>query len=93
MQFKTILRSLIVISLIGSFCYYLTYNKKGIRAYFNHKQEIAKEQDYVKKLNTQIVTLQHACDVWDTDPFEREKLARQELQMSYTNEYVYFTHS
>lgn len=89
MYTKHIVRGIILCGLLGSFGYYLTFSKKGILAYFERKQEVLIEKKVVEKLKAEIAKLQHDTHKWETDSYAREKLAREDLQMSYTNEYVY----
>ena len=89
MRMKQFIRGTILFSLLGSFGYYLTFSKKGVLAYLERRQEILIEQKIVEKLKAEVAKLELSTEKWNSDPYVREKLAREDLHMSYTNEYVY----
>ena len=89
MKAKTIIQSIIIIAICGSFGKHLIFGKKGIREYF----QLQKESEFVKKeictVNQEITHLQSSIQKWTSDDFEKEKVAREDLQMGHPNELVY----
>lgn len=86
---KNFIRVLLVASLTTYSGYYFYTNPKGIM----HQKKLAAENTKLKQkitlLEQEISTLQTNRVMLESDPFEKEKVMREDLHMSYTNEYVY----
>ena len=89
MNFKSWIKLLIVVALIGWYIYYLYNNPKGIKFQRARATENAQEQSLIAALEADISKLQTKKIALQSDPFEQEKIIREDLQMSCTNEYVY----
>ncbi|MBM3886541.1 hypothetical protein FJ364_01310 [Candidatus Dependentiae bacterium] len=83
----------IKLSLLAGACiwyiHYLYTNPKGI---FQQRQMIAEntiDKQTIHSLIAEIDTLKQKTTALQSDSFEREKIIREDLQMSCTNEYVY----
>jgi len=86
---KQLLQALILTCLSSSFIYYLRYTDNGIEAYFALKKENNEEEKKVQELQATIKKLEGTIQQWKNDDFIKEKMAREDLQMSFTNEYTY----
>jgi len=91
MKIKNVVRTIIIVTLLTSFSYYLFFSKKGIKHILALKQECAQEQQEVDLLTTQVATLKKSIYEWNNNPFAKELTAREDLHMTYTNETVYIT--
>lgn len=68
---------------------YIIFGKRGILEYYKLKNEIELEQQQIKDLEAEIHKLQAKIDNWNSDEFNTEKFARQDLQMGKSNEQVF----
>lgn len=89
MNLKSWIKLLIIAALIGWYIYYLYNNPKGIKFQRARAAENAQEQSLIAELEADIDKLQTKKVGIISDPFEQEKIIREDLQMSCTNEYVY----
>lgn len=89
MKAKTLIKIVILSMMIVVAGYYLIINEHGILTHRNLKKEVQIEKQVVTKLEQEIITLEQRLQVAQNDPFEKERLAREDLLMSYTNEFVY----
>ncbi len=89
MEIRFILHSIILITLSTTFFYHLYYTKNGFKAH----QELCVEVEHAKikqaELKHKIASLETELHDWQTDLFVKEKMAREDLLYSYTNEHVY----
>lgn len=69
---------------------YIVLGKKGIAQYFLLKDELEKELSYVHEMEKKYIELQNDAIAWQEDSFEFEKIARDDLQMAFTNEMLYY---
>lgn len=91
MKAKNIIRGLFALSLCCVTFIYFWRGDHGLRTYLNLKKEVLQEASTVKALEDNINGIKQKIAQWNTDSFEKEKIARQDLSMSYTNELVYLT--
>ena len=89
MKIKMILHSLVIIGICTSYGYYLMFGKKGITQYTRLRKETDSEKQFVAKLEEEINELSNALHVWKHEEIAKEHMAREDLQMSYTNELIY----
>lgn len=89
MDKKNLTTNLIFISFCAIVTYYLIWGTNGVKTYFTFKNKIETKKAQVKALETEVLTLNNQIKQWQSDEFELEKTARQELNMSCTNELVY----
>lgn len=89
MRAKTILQGLVLLATLVAVGHYLITNEHGIQTYLGLKKETLLEKQIVAKLEHEINELEQTLVAWETNPLEKEKLAREDLLMSYTNEFVY----
>lgn len=78
--------------LAGLVCWYIHHlytNPKGVLYQKSLAKENATEQARVNSLVAEVAKLQTKTIALQSNRFEREKIIRQDLQMSCTNEYVY----
>lgn len=54
------------------------------------RDENIKLEQEVATLNTEIATLEHEIVAWNTDPFYKEKVAREQLQMAREQDEILF---
>lgn len=89
MKIKNIIRASILLGLLASFGYYLTYSKKGIATYLELKKELLKEQTDVKMLTKEVADLNQSLQEWHGNLVAKELTVRNEFHMTYTNEMLY----
>ncbi len=89
MKIRFILHSIILSALCGSFFYHLYYTKNGLKAHRELCTEVEATKEQQSKLQHQIASLEAELHEWQTDTFVKEKVAREDLLYSYTNEHVY----
>lgn len=68
---------------------YIVFSKRGIREYLHIKDDIDKTKQNIVTMEATIESLKEKIVAWKKEDFEQEKLARQELNMGFTNELVY----
>ena len=90
MQKKHFVQGALLLMLGAGMGHYLIFNPNGLQAQKRLKATIAQEQSQVDGLKQKIATLEQELTTWRKDCFYQEKLAREDLHMSYTNEMVYF---
>lgn len=91
MKIKTIVQSSFFLALTGCAAIYFFNGKQGLRTYLTLKKEFRQEQATVEKLEHNIKEISQDIQTWQTDQLERERVARQDYGMSFTNELVYVT--
>jgi cell division protein FtsB len=89
MDTKTIIKLCILTGLGGWYTHYLYENPKGIKHQRILEAKNAQEQAAITALEEKISTLKTKTIAMQSNRFEREKIIREDLQMSCTNEYVY----
>lgn len=91
MKIKTLIQHIIFLLLLCGAALYFVFGKKGIRSYVSLKQEFDQEKERVVNLEQEIEQINQTIKKWQKDSFEKERIARQDLSMSFTNELVYLT--
>lgn len=91
MKTKTLIHGLFFLSLCCITLIYFWKSDYGLRSYINLHKEVQQEEDNVHSLEDAIKNIKQKTAQWNTDSFEKEKIARQDLSLSYTNELVYIT--
>ena len=89
MKLKTALKSGLLGLLMGLALYGAFFGKKGI--FHHHKliQEIATEKEAIALILQENARLNTLITEVGQGTFPHEKIAREDLQMSCTNEYIY----
>lgn len=89
MDKKSVIKLCIIASVAGGYCYHFYTNPKGIY----HQRELAEENS---KIVADISAIESEIDIIKTktinlesNRYEQEKIMREDLQLSCTNEYVY----
>ncbi|MBX9830685.1 septum formation initiator family protein [Candidatus Babeliales bacterium] len=90
MQKKHLIQGALLLMLGIGMGHYLVFNPNGLQMQKRLKATIAQEQTKVDDLKQKIAALEQELTTWREDSFYQEKLAREDLLMSYTNEMVYF---
>jgi len=80
---------IILITLATLLILYIFFSKRGIRHYFELQKTIVEDTQQVIELEQTIAELKEKIDVWQKENFEQELMARQDLNMGFTNELVY----
>ena len=89
MDFKSWTKLGLLAGLGGWYVHHLYTNPKGIIYQQSLAAENAAEQNIINTLSRQVANLQSKTIALQSSSFEREKIIREDLQMSCTNEYVY----
>ena len=88
MKKRTIFRLFFVAEII-IFGYFYYFGAQGIRAV----QELNVENEQISKkitvLNEEISSIKEQIVAWNEDPFHKEKIAREQLQMAAEGEEIY----
>jgi len=82
-------QKIIFISLCTLLCFYVIFSKRGVREYLRKQHEIEQEKLAVVDIEKTIENLKTKIQAWKKEDFEHERMARQDLNMGYTNELVY----
>ena len=89
MNLKSWIKIGLLAGLGGWYIYHLYTNPKGLLHQRGLAKENAIEQARVNSLVAEVANLQTKTIALQSNRFEREKIIREDLQMSCTNEYVY----
>ena len=71
---------------------YLVVSEHGLLAYWKLKEEINQKKAIITEFENDINQLQASIHAFENDPFEKERIARQDLQLGYKYELVYVLH-
>ncbi len=91
MKIKTIIQSSFFLAVCCAALIYVVRSKQGLLSFINHKKEFQQELLKVQALEQKNDAIKKEISDWKTNPLEQEKMARQDLGMSFTNEVVYIT--
>jgi len=89
MEIKTLVR---LIAVVGSSLFafkYICLGKMGIARYRALHHELAMQQQSNAVLADEVAALRQRLHAWNTDPFQLEKHAREELLLGGADEIVY----
>ncbi len=89
MTYKNIIRSISLLSLVGSIIYYVMVGEHGVMRQRRLQQHVQQEKDLIITLETDINHLKNDLQCWHQNPWYEEQYARQDLCMGCTNELVY----
>ena len=89
MELKTTIKTSVLVLFVGLALHGAFFGEKGILRHRELVQEIVTEQLAITEISQENATLNQQIAATQGDSFPREKIAREDLQMSCTNEYVY----
>ena len=89
MKSNSVAKKILFITLCSILISYVIFSKRGIREYLRMHSEIEGKKQDITDVEKTIETLKNKLQTWKTEDFEREKLAREDLNMGLTNELVY----
>ena len=89
MNIKFFIQIFLLILIVFLCGQYLIFDKTGIKKSSKLKKECCREQEQVFQLKNEIKELKHTICGLQTKIFEKEKIIREDLQLSCTNEYIY----
>jgi cell division protein FtsB len=72
------------------FIYVFIYGNKGWLTLRVLKQEVVQGAQAVDRCTEKIVQLKSEAELWATDPFYKEKIAREELQMARKGDEIFY---
>lgn len=90
MKNKNFVHSLLLMLFAVGSGSYILLSKRGITEYLALRKELQSELDHVHSMEKTYEYLQAHAQAWEEGLFEIEKSARQDLQMGYTNELLYY---
>lgn len=90
MKTKHFIQGALLIMLGAGMTHYIISNPNGLRAQKKLSQTLALEHNKVDSLKQNIAALEQEINSWQENTIHRERIARQDLHMSYTDEIVYF---
>lgn len=88
---KNALQFSLLIAVLAVCIYFIFFGQRGIMKYYEVSKEIQHEKSKLAKLEQNNEKLKAKIDAWKNDNFEKEKVARQDLQMSKPDEMVFVT--
>lgn len=89
MNMKKYLQQGMLLACVGCAGAYIILGKRGVVEYLKLKNELKVELEEVKAMELKLAQLQTQIKEWETNPLEFEKVAREDLQMAFTNEIMY----
>ncbi len=89
MNTKNIIKLCLLVGVGGWYTYHFYTNPKGLTHQRTLARENAATQKAINAIEAEIATLKEKTIGLQANRFEQEKIIRQDLQMSCTNEYVY----
>lgn len=89
MQWQWIYRTILIIQ-AGAFIYLFWYGPRGWRDISALQAVVASAQRHVDAHNTVIAQLEAEERSWQTDSFNKERIAREELQMARAGDVVFY---
>lgn len=93
-QMKTfkqmILRTFLVVEVVIFSCTYI-FGAQGLRSMWYIKNECITLEYEIEQLQGSIKQIELDIDIWKSDPFYKEKIAREQLGMAREDEIIYVT--
>lgn len=89
MNYKIFFQNTLLISLIFVIGYYSFFGPRGIVTYCTLSKQLAIEKRGIHRLARNIEKLKLEISTHRSSQFEREKIARYDFCMGYTNELIY----
>ena len=89
MDRKNLISNVIFILLCVTAVYYIGWGQSGMGKFLQLKYKIRQEHQKITDIETDIKDLKQKIHALNSDSFEIEKIARQDLNLGYTNELVY----
>lgn len=72
------------------FVWALVYGPHGITALTAMQEENKRLQETTVQLQTEVAALENTIVAWQTDPYYKEQVAREQLQMAGKDETIYY---
>lgn len=66
------------------------YGSYGVQTLAQLRQDTARVEQEVGKLEQEVATLEHELNDWNSHPFYKEKVAREQLQMAREGDTIYY---
>ena len=88
-KIKRFIHGSILIGTLIACARYMIVSEHGLLTYWKLKEEIVQKELVIYKLETEVNQLNVSIEKLESDPFEKERIARQDLQLGYRNEVVY----
>lgn len=86
---KKLFRLFFAAEVLIFFGYYFC-GKQGLHHIWHLQAENNEFEQSLAGLNVEIAALEHEIHEWSTQPFYKEKMAREQLQMAYAGEQIYY---
>ncbi|KKQ33364.1 MAG: Septum formation initiator [candidate division TM6 bacterium GW2011_GWF2_37_49] len=86
---KNALHFSLLIAVLAACLYFIIFGQRGVMKYYQVSKEIQHEKAKLAKLEQKNKKLQAKIEAWQNDNFQKEKFARQDLQMSKPDEMVF----
>lgn len=88
---KKLLRIVFAAEVILFFGYYFC-GSQGLQHMWRLQAENNEFEQNLAQLITEITALEQQIHAWNTQPFYKEKMAREQLQMACAGEQIYYLH-
>lgn len=89
MKLKSWMKIMVLAIATGGYIHHFYTNPKGVFRQRKLAQENESEKNKIAALENEINRFQEKTIALQSDWLEQEKIIRQDLQLSYTNEYIY----
>jgi cell division protein FtsB len=80
---------IVLFSVVSFFMYSMIFSDVGFLRYRKQKKIVEARQTELLLVKNQITHLREKIEKWQSDSFYTQKLAREDLQLSYPGEIVY----
>jgi cell division protein FtsB len=90
MVIKKLIQYSLLLALTSWYSYQIAYGKNGLKTYYRLQQQLQQEEANVAQLTQKIAQLEKHIHMVKANKFTKEKIAREELLLGKSNEYVYF---
>lgn len=90
MQIKKKLLRLFFVCEIMVFCWIYCFDAHGLKSLYQKRQTRRAFEEKIQSLQADVERAQLAVVVFNSDPFYKERIARERLQMARTGDLIYY---
>ncbi len=90
MGLKKAMMRLFLIAEMITFGYIYVCGKNGLQSLYNHQNMVMDIKQDIMFLDQEVVLLEKEINVWQSDDFYKEKIAREQLQMARRDDELFY---
>lgn len=90
MALKKVMMRLFLIAEMITFGYIYVCGKNGLQALYNHQNMVIDLKKDITSLDGEVALLEKEIEVWQSDDFYKEKIAREQLQMARKSDELFY---